>query len=498
MIKEAPSTARIAAMVGFALSCIALLMWLWLQFGGPTPLNPQGYRFKASFDEAALLVEQADVRMAGLDVGKVVKKELDEENGRTIATIELEEPYAPIAADTRVMLRLKALLGETYIELTPGSPNAKKHEDGALLPGKSEKESVQIDEIIRTFDKPTRRNFQGWIEELALAIEKGRGEHLNDALGTLPEFVASGADVLQVLDEQEPALRGFVRNSGRTLAAVNRRDGELRQLIVNSNNFFDALASRNEALADTIFVLPTFLEESRVTLNRLRRFSRDTRPLVRDLQPVATDLRPTLRDVGRFAPHLKRLFRNLDPLIDESKRNLPAASRFLRGAEPLFESLHLYLPELNPILSFANYEQQQLSDFIMNGAGSFSGTLPPLTPAEGPRHYLRAYSATNSRSLGMNRTRPDYERALSYPAPNYFNRARALGMYESFDCAPAKSLPDADKSTGRKRDATQGQPPCFIQPKQLFDGHYVPRLEKGGAPLRQPPPGNLGTEPAKP
>ena len=35
----------------------------------------------------------------------------------------------------------------------------------------------------------------------------GRGEDLNDAIGNLPGFVASGEDVLRVLDEQSPALR---------------------------------------------------------------------------------------------------------------------------------------------------------------------------------------------------------------------------------------------------------------------------------------------------
>src|SRR3712207_166705 len=119
-----------------------------------------------------------------------------------------------------------------------------------------------------------------------------------------------------------------------------------------------------------LFRSPPFLSEPRPPLNRLRRFSRDTRPLVRDLQPVARDLSPTLRDVGRLAPDLRALFRNLDPLIDESRRNLPAAARFIRGAEPVFEALHVYLPELNPVLSYLNYQSEQVSDFIMNGSGT--------------------------------------------------------------------------------------------------------------------------------
>ena len=488
MIKKAPTPAQLLAMAGFAVSVVALLMFLWLKFGGSVPLKPEKYRFKASFDEAALLVEQADVRMAGLDVGKVVAKELDRERARTIATIELDSSYAPIPRDTRVLLRTKALLGETYVEMTPGSPGSPKLGDDELLPRSAEQEAVQIDEIVSTFDKPTRQAFQGWVRELARAIRLGRGEDLNDAIGNLPGFVASGEDVLRVLDEEEPALRALVRNSGRALAAVNERRGQFGELIVNANDFFGALESRDEALAEAIFILPVFLDESKATLQRLREFSVDTHPLVRDLQPVADDLHPTLRDVGRLAPDLRALFRNLDPLIDESERNLPAAADFIRGAEPVFESLHAYLPELNPILSYANFYQPHLSDFITNGGGSLSATLPPF-PGEGPRHYLRQVGIINSRGLGIARTRPAYERGNAYPAPNYFTRAKAMGMFESWDCKP---------SGGEVRDPKNGEPPCFVAPRSLYDGRMFPRLASGDAPLRPPPPDTLGAEPAVP
>src|SRR5918998_6010760 len=134
MIKKAPTLTQLMLMTGFVLSVFGLLLLLWVQFGGTIPLRAEQYRFKASFDEAALLVQQADVRMAGLDVGKVVDKELDRERGRTIATIELDRKFAPIPRDTRVILRTKALLGETYVEMTPGGGDATKLGDGELLP----------------------------------------------------------------------------------------------------------------------------------------------------------------------------------------------------------------------------------------------------------------------------------------------------------------------------------------------------------------------------
>ncbi len=83
MIKQVPSPARIAAMVGFTLSCFALLIFLWLSFGGPIPLRPEGYRVEVAFPEAATLAQEADVRIPGVNVGKVKTKRLDEGGHRS-------------------------------------------------------------------------------------------------------------------------------------------------------------------------------------------------------------------------------------------------------------------------------------------------------------------------------------------------------------------------------------------------------------------------------
>jgi phospholipid/cholesterol/gamma-HCH transport system substrate-binding protein len=489
MQKQAPSLGRIAAMVIFSLSCFGILLYLWLSFGGASPLQPQGYRFKAAFPEAVLLAETADVNMAGLKVGRVTKKSLDPQRKATIVEMELETEFAPISSDARAILRPKTLLGQTYIEIAPGSRSAEKLEDGGMLSRANVEEEVQVDEIVRTFDKPTRRAFQGWVRELATVIRDGRGQDLNDAFGSLEEFIFSGSDVLETLDEQKPVVQRLVRNAGITLDALTERQGQFRELVVNANDFFGALADRNEALADTIAVLPTFLTESRATLSRLEGFSRTARPLVRDLKPVAVKLRPTVRDVAALSPDLKRLFRDLNPLIDESRRTLPPAERFLRGAEPVFESLHVYLPELNPILNYLNYSQQQVADFFSNGAATLNATLEPVDNSEGPRHYLRQYTMIGSRAIGIATSRANHDRGNSYGAPNYLKRKPAFGITEAFDCKP---------TGGTKPNPDGGTAPCFVQPKSVFDGGQFPRIDKGEQEVKPPPQGRDSTGSAQP
>src|SRR5213082_3406522 len=99
MQKQAPTMGRLLIMVGFALSCFGLLLFLWLAFGGPVPLQPRGYRFTASFAEATQLAKEADVRISGVSVGKV-KTIQTEPDGRSLALIQIDDKYAPIPKDT--------------------------------------------------------------------------------------------------------------------------------------------------------------------------------------------------------------------------------------------------------------------------------------------------------------------------------------------------------------------------------------------------------------
>jgi phospholipid/cholesterol/gamma-HCH transport system substrate-binding protein len=498
MQKQAPSIGRVLAMVIFALSCFGILMFLWLSFGGPIPLKPKRYEFKAPFPEATTLAQEADVRLAGVTVGKVKKKELYKKDGdiqpATMVTMDIDPKFAPIPRDTKAILRQKTLLGETYIELSEGQKKVSGTlGDGDTLAETQVEPAVQLDEIYQLFDRPTRRAFQAWVQNAAQAIDGRAGQDLNDALGNLEGFAEDGADVLGVLDRHQRALKQLVKNTGVVFAALNERKGALHDLVVNSNNVFEATASRDEALAETFAIFPTFLDESRVTLDRLKGFARNARPLARDLRPVARELRPTVRNLTRLAPDLEQLFRDLDPLITVGRRNLPDAERFLRGATPVFKGLNVFLQELNPILSFANFEQNVLAGFITNGGSALNYHLPGLP---GTGHILPQYGSISGRSLSLNTERPNYDRANGYISPNGLTRYFPLGVIEPWDCSPNADGREGVEADGTQKDPQDTLPPCFEAPPLLWDGKFFPRLTKGKAP-NVPKPGKFdGTRPA--
>ena len=188
MIKTPPTFGRLLTMVVFSLSCFGLLLYLWLSFGGVIPLKPKSYRFHLAFPEATQLVAQADVRISGVGVGKVVK--VSPRGNRTDALIELEARYAPAATDWRAILRTKTLLGETYISLRRGSPDAPKVPDNGTVADSTVAPTVELDEIIGTFKPATRAAFRTWMQSQA-AAGAGRGVDVNAAFYELPGFATS-------------------------------------------------------------------------------------------------------------------------------------------------------------------------------------------------------------------------------------------------------------------------------------------------------------------
>jgi phospholipid/cholesterol/gamma-HCH transport system substrate-binding protein len=498
--KQAPSLGRILVMVGFALSCFGLLLFLWLAFGGSVPLKPKGYRFHVAFKQAGQLAQEADVRISGVTVGKVKQIEPDKATGTTDATIELQERYAPLPKDAKAVLRQKTLLGETYVELTPGHDNAGTIPEGGRLASSRVSGTVELDAILRAFDAPTRRALQIFIQQTALASQ-GRGRDLSDAIGTFAPFEQDLTTLLRILDSQQADVRGVVRDTGAVLDALTARDGQLRSLVQNGDRVFATTARRNAELAATFRALPTFERESTLTVRRLQAFARTANPLVTQLRPAARQLSPTLQQLGALAPDLQSLFHDLNPAISASKAGLPALERFLDELRPFLGSTDAPLRQLNPALAFLGGYKRELTSFFANAAASTQAT-GPAGATGGTAHYLRTTNPAAPDNLAAYPRRIGTNRANAYTLPGVFTQlARGLPSYETRQCG--RGVPTLDQAPNPYISATLGAqvqqfffapagrataPPCRQQPNFTFQGRssQFPQIRAATGPTAAP------------
>jgi virulence factor Mce-like protein len=431
MQKQAPTVGRLLVMVGFALSCFGLLLFLWLAFGGPIPFQPKGYQFKIEFPNATQLAQEADVRISGVSVGKV--KSITPKNGETEATIQLEPKFAPVPKDAKAILRQKTLLGETYVELTPGHPGSPKVPEGGTLAVTQVAPSVQLDEIFRTFDPRTRAAFQVWMQDQAVAIT-GRGTDISNALGNLPGFETDTNTLLQILNTQQGAVQRLAADTGVVFDALTERDGQLASLITNSNKVFQTTAQRNNELQQLFVVLPTFERQSQITLERLNQFAHFTNPLINELRPAAQEISPTLIELEQISPDLVHLFRNLGPLVTASKAGLPATDQFLNDLRPVLGQLSPFLRQINPIIYGLGQYQKEVNAFFSNTVASTEATDKP-PKASAPVHYLRTTNPINPEALAQYPNRIGSNRPNPYTLPGAFaSGTAAMPVYENRGC----------------------------------------------------------------
>ena len=215
-------------MVVFALSCFGLLLFLWLSFGGPIPLKPKGYRVQGRVPRGDAARHRGRRARRRRDrSARCAQKTLDPAHrNRTVATIELDPSYAPMRQDAQAILRQKTLLGETYVELTPG------HDDGETIPegggcrtGRSRTPSSSTRSSTRSTRRRARRSAAG-SRSSRRAIDGPRAATSTTRSARCPASPHDGTDLLTVLDAQQGAVaaaRQQHRRRVRRAAARTRR-----------------------------------------------------------------------------------------------------------------------------------------------------------------------------------------------------------------------------------------------------------------------------------
>jgi phospholipid/cholesterol/gamma-HCH transport system substrate-binding protein len=485
--KQAPSTGRILSMVAFAASCIGLLLFLWISFGGTIPFAAEGYRFSVEFNQAIELSPQSDVRISGVSVGKVSSVNLDTKTGLSRAVIQIDSQYAPRPVNTRAILRAKSLLGETYVELSPGSENGPKIPDGGSIPQARVAPTVQLDQILSTFDPATRRAFEVWQQQDGVALTN-RGEDFNAAIAELYPFATNVQSVLTVLNHDSAATTALLHDTGQVFSAISRSPSALQGFIRNSNGVFSATAAQDTALANSIRAFPGFLVATRETIARLNTFAANAKPLIDELRPAAVQLSPALIETAVVAPELKAVLTDIGPVTAASGAGIPAFEHFLNASVPWLGRLTPYLGNLVPIFDYINTYRREIAAFFGNSASTTQAVGDNIAQTES-LHYLRISNPVNPEVLTANQHRLESNRANPYMVPGgYSSLTSGLSVFDQSQCTSnpqptiGSSIPSSLAAILRNTyyTVTPGGPACKAQgllgPATTGQDQAFPRL----------------------
>jgi phospholipid/cholesterol/gamma-HCH transport system substrate-binding protein len=463
---RAPTFRQLIMPLGFALVCVILMIVTWRSFGGTTPLQAKPYQVDVRLPSAASLTAGADVRIAGVVVGRIA--EVRRDGNRARVTVSLKRQYAPLRRGATVMARSKSLLGEAYLAVDPGPPAADVLRDGATLPDSHARPSQQLDQVLSTFSPQTRANTRLLFDGLARGL-RGHGQDLNDAIGTGAPATADLSSMFKTLDAQRGDLRRLIANSSEVFDVLGQRQAALQSVIGSGDQVLAATAGRGRALSATLRALPPFLDQLEDTAGALDAASGELSRGVASLRPVTPQIAPLLREVRAQGPAFRTLFTALPPVLKSGERNLPAVRKIADAAKPALASVYPAARELIPVLQLLGANRNETLAVLGNVASLLNGRMI------GPKGRTVAYgtgipSVWNEIVGGWIHKLPS-NRANPYPKPGGLNSIRDKGYVEAFDCRHLGNRPYLPP-TGT------GVPPCDTQGPWTFDGksRYFPNL----------------------
>jgi ABC-type transporter Mla subunit MlaD len=384
---------RIATLLLLCVGLPALLV-----FGmGAGEGGGEGYEVRAIFDNASYIVKGEDVKVAGAVIGQIKSLDVTDDKRAAIVLKIDKAGFTPFHEDARCSIRPQSLIGEKFVECTPGSsaaPELARIEDGDgegqhLLPVQNTSSPVDLDLVNDTLRLPYRQRLALILNEFGTALA-GRGEELNEAIHRSNPALRETDRVLAILAGQNRTLANLARESDRVLAPLAARRESVSGFINNANQTAEATAERR-----------TDIER---TFERLPRYLRELRPVLADLDQVSQEFTPVLADTRRAAPDLARFIGELGPFSEASIPALRTLGDAADVGRPALEASRPLIRDLSRFAEDAGPVSKNLDDLTQSfeetaGIERFMDYLffqmTAINGFDGISHYLRAGLITN-------------------------------------------------------------------------------------------------------
>lgn len=361
---------KVIGLVAFTVICIATLLYLFTLAGGRLRLN-EPYNAKALIPDTFNIVDNSDVREHGVLVGRV--RGVEPNNGVSMVKFELEkEQGRPLYRDATVLVRTKTLVGESYLEVNPGTKSAGVLPSGSVLPLNSAGEATPLERILNSLDEPTRQQIRRNLRGIGVGLD-GHTKDLNDFFGAMKPTAVDGGRLMQVLAPQRERLAALIGNTGKVMQAFGERSSDLQRLIVDAKATAEAAASRDAQFRDAIDELPSTLSQVQKSVTTLSSFSGRATPVFRNLKTASADLSPAIEDLGPTSKATRSLFNELtpflkaiDPALDELK---PATNQLVKIVNPL----DAFLRQASPMAAYLSRYARDFGTMFANVGSLFGG-----------------------------------------------------------------------------------------------------------------------------
>ncbi len=224
--------------------------------------------YKAVFSSASELKAGDNVRVAGVVVGKVKKVQFYQREN-ALVTFKVKDGV-PLTTATQANVRFLNLIGDRYMSLSEGKPDAPRLTSGATIPMDRTTPSLNLTELFNGFKPLFAALRPADVNKLSLNLVRvlqGEG-------GTVQQLLANTASLTNTLADRDQLIGEVITNLNTLVGTVDDHHKELDSLIVSLRSWFGDLAKDREVIGSS---LTNISQVSKAVANLLT----ESRPLLK-------------------------------------------------------------------------------------------------------------------------------------------------------------------------------------------------------------------------
>jgi phospholipid/cholesterol/gamma-HCH transport system substrate-binding protein len=249
----------VVKVVAFVVVSVISMVVLALEIGGS---RPAGYQYTALFTDGSGMTVGADVRAAGVTVGRV--QSIDVEPDNLVRVVFEAEKSVPVRTSTLARIRYQDVVGDRYVELSEGGGSGGPLEPGGVIPVSHTRPALDLDDLFNGFAPLFQGLRPDQINQLTgslVAVLQGQGDSVAQLLTQVGSLTGALADkdvvIGRLVDNQNSLLATLDDHSGRLdrlvgqlttlISGLDRDRGQIGRSLIGIN---DLSASASDLLRD--------------------------------------------------------------------------------------------------------------------------------------------------------------------------------------------------------------------------------------------------------
>ena len=373
----------------FVLLGLVILTYFTFRVSKWGGIGEKGYKLTVDFETAAGLEPKANVKMAGVPIGKVEEIQLVGNRARLVLRIQ-EGIHIPV--DSVASIQTQGLLGERYVEILPGSDQTRM-----LPPGGRVANTIpptNLDEIVRKVSliSDDLKKFTQSLSD-TFGTEEGK-KALKDILSNVKETTDALKSVVVANEERLNRILASVDTLSadlKDIASANKED--VRQTIANLRAFSETLKNETPGLAKK-------LEEMSERISGVVGENRENiRDAIASLKAASAKLDNTLESAQVVLAKIDRGEGTIGKLVNDNTvadsitQTLDGINRYVRKGEAMKSFLDYRLEYLERPSEFKHYvnlrlqpaaDKYYLFGVVDDPRGRFDSTTTTTTVDGGP------------------------------------------------------------------------------------------------------------------